>query len=168
MFTEQDCKRASIRAKRINFLIAGLAVIAGGMIYILCRTPDYSFFQWIRSMGFDGALAFLRAHSLPNGSKLPDWIVYSLPDGLWAFAYTLIILTIWYKSHSFLMYFWYATIPTLTIGSEILPWMGIIPGTFCLSDVVLILCGLFAGILAANLTLKQSTHENTQAIRNTG
>ena len=168
MFAKEDSIKAVIRARRINFLIAGIAVFTGGMIYVLCRPSDYSFFQWIRSMGFDGALSFLRIHSLPNGSQLPEWIVFSLPDGLWAFAYTLLILTIWFNSKSSWKYLWYATIPALTIGSEILPWQGIIPGTFCLSDLVIIVCGLIAGILTANINLKQSRHEKAQVFRNAG
>jgi len=165
MFTKQDWIKPAIRARRINFLIAGLAVFTGGMIYVLCRPLDYSFFQWIRSMGFDGALYFLRVHILPIGRQLPEWIIFSLPDGLWAFAYTLLILTIWAGSHSILKYVWYATIPILVMGFELLQGTGIAGGTFCTNDIILDTSGLLAGLVTAALTLNKSYYEISNEIR---
>ena len=109
MSTEQDSIKVAIRAKRINYLIAGIAVFAGGMIYVLCRSSAYFFFQWIRALDFHDELSLLRTHILPYGRRFPEWLIYSLPDGLWALAYTLVILTIWFNSNSSLKYFWYTT-----------------------------------------------------------
>jgi hypothetical protein len=165
MSTEQDSIKVAIRASRINVLIAGIAVLSGGMIYVLCRPLDYFFFQWIRSIGFDGALSFLRTHTLPDGSHLPEWIVYSLPDGLWAFAYTLIILTIWNGSNSILKYVWFATIPLLVLGVELLQWAGNIGGTFCFNDIILLITGLLAGMVTNIVTLNLSHYESSNEIQ---
>lgn len=164
MFTERDCIKAVTRARRINFLIAGIAVFTGGMIYVLCRTADFSFFRWIRSMGFDGELSILRDITLPYGRQLPEWIIFSLPDGLWSFAYTLMILTIWLDSKSILKYIWYATIPILVLGFELLQGTGIAGGTFCLNDVILVTTGLLAGLVTAIVTFNKSRYEISDEI----
>lgn len=167
MLSQKDWSITAIRIKRINFLIAGMAVLIGGLIYILCRPAEYSFFHWIRSLGFGGELSFLRAHSLPLGRRLPEWIIFSLPDGLWSFAYTLIILTIWTGSKSAIRYAWYASVPLLVIGSELLQVIGI-GGTFCLTDFILATAGLLAGIATTKVTLNKTNHENSTEIQHAG
>jgi hypothetical protein len=159
LFTQQDGSKKPIRAKRIILMMAGIAVFAGGMIYVLCRTSDFPFFSWIRRLGFDDELTFLRAHLLPYGRLLPEWVVFSLPDGLWSLALTLIMLTIWMDSHSILKYVWYATIPILVFGYELLQWTGIVSGTFCFNDIILVAAGLLAGMVLAILIFKKSNYE---------
>jgi hypothetical protein len=168
MVTQQDRIKQAIRAKRINFLIAAIAVFTGGTIYILCRPSDYSFFQWIRSLGFGGELASLRTHALPLGRQIPQWMIFSLPDGLWSFAYTLIILTIWVESKSILKYVWYASIPVLVFGSEFLQGTGITGGTFCINDIILVTAGLLAGIVTVIVTLNKSHNETLPEIHYLG
>lgn len=168
MFTQQGRTHDAMRARRINCLIAGLAVLAGGSIYFLGRPDEIGFVHWIRSVVPERLASLSAVHHPVYGSQLPGWIVFSLPDGLWAFAYTLFMITIWFKGNTILRYFWYATIPMLTLGSEILQWPGIIPGTFCVTDLVLITLGLVTGILTAGLTLKQSNYESEHAIFNAG
>ena len=168
MVTKSGRNHAAVKAKRINWFIAVLAVLAGGMIYILCRPIEITSVHWIRSILPVKLASLLAPHPTVFGIDLPGWIVFSLPDGLWAFAYTLIVLTIWLNDNYVTKYFWYATIPILTVGSEILQWPGIIPGTFCVIDLVFISLGVFTGILIALKTLKPWNHESKQAIFNAG
>ena len=47
-----------MRTSRIPLLIAGLAIVTGGLIYILFRPSEFVFFQWIRTLGFGQTLTF--------------------------------------------------------------------------------------------------------------
>ena len=76
-------------------------------------------------------------------------MLYSLPDGLWAFAYTIIIIAIWKGNKSYLRFFWYVSIPTLIFGFELLQLSGKFPGTFCIHDLAFCLAGIIAGIIIA-------------------
>jgi hypothetical protein len=78
---------------------------------------------------------------------LPKWIVYSLPNGLWAFAYALLITGIWSDSKSCVKYFWMGSIPVLVLGFEILQYPGIIRGTFSMQDIALGIAGITVGII---------------------
>jgi hypothetical protein len=107
------------------------------MIYLLLRTAEPATPDWI-----------------------PNWFVYSLPDGLWAFAYALFITNIWSGSRSRLKIFWMSTIPVLVLGFEFLQYAGIVRGTFCLQDLALGIMGIIAGVFFGLNNLKLNHHEN--------
>lgn len=100
----------------------------------------------------------IRYDSIHFSIHFPNWVVYSLPNGFWAFAYALIITAIWSGSISRLKYFWMSSIPLLVYGYEILQYFGVITGTFCRLDLALGTAGLLAGILIG-LTIKPDNHE---------
>jgi hypothetical protein len=141
------------------FWLSAIALLAGGIIYILFRTSEPVFFNWIRAAGLDNWLSFARKGSLSLTPYLPDWVVYSLPNGLWAFAYALLIIAIWSNSKSLLKYFWMASIPILVLGFEILQLAGFIPGTFCIQDMALGIAGLTIGIIVGMKIIKSNSHE---------
>ena len=143
----------------LDIFLCAFALILGGIIYILFRPKEVIFFTWIRLAGFDQWIGSLRQDSLSIMPMLPDWLIYSLPNGLWAFAYALLITRIWNNSLSGFKYFWMASIPGLVLGYEILQYSGIIHGTFCYSDLFAGLLGLSAGMVLGNKTIKQKKHE---------
>ena len=101
-------------------LLPFLTVFAGGMIYILFRPTEVIFFHYFSTIGIENWLAAVREKSLASYSFLPGWMVYSLPNGLWAFAYTFIVLRIWKGNTSIIKYFWFLSIPLLVFGFEVL------------------------------------------------
>lgn len=125
-------------------LMPSLTVLAGGLIYILFRPTEAVFLSWFSTLGIDSWLGAVRGSSVSVNSLLPNWMIYSLPNGLWAFAYTLIILRIWKGSNSIMKCFWYISIPVLVFGFEVLQYTGDLPGTFCR-------CDLLWGVLGINL-----------------
>ncbi len=127
--------------------LSSFAVFLGGLIYILFRPTEPLFFNWFSTVGTEILLNAVREKSLSINSFLPDWMVYSLPNGLWAFAYTLIILRIWKGSHSFIKYFWFLSIPILVFGFEVLQLTGGQRGTFCWSDLAWGALGITLGLL---------------------
>ena len=132
-----------------------LAILAGGFIYVLFRPGEPIFFHWLGSIGFENWLGTVREKSLSITRSLPPWMVYSLPNGLWAFAYTLLILTIWKGSHSRLKYGWFLSIPLLVFGFELLQFTGHLPGTFCKIDLLWGATGIILGVLTVNRTIYQ-------------
>lgn len=137
-----------IRYSLIRVMLAALlAVVLGGIIYLLFRPVEPVFFQWASHPIIDQWLKAARKVSLVHEPVIPSWIIYSLPNALWAFAYALIIARIWANSTSSLKYIWLASIPLLVVGYELMQLAGWIPGTFCLEDVGFGLAGLSIGWL---------------------
>lgn len=139
-----------LTAKYFNkayFILSFLALLSGGIIYLLFRTTDSVFFKWIGISENKSWIINVRDYTLKVGSSFPDWIVNSLPDGLWAFAYALLITGIWWRTNSNLKYVWMSSIPLLVIGFEFLQFFGIIAGTFSWTDIAFGTAGIISGII---------------------
>lgn len=145
-----------------KILLAGLALFAGGAIYIFLRSSDPLFFQWVEHMGMGGSFTWLRNTGWLSETDVPSWFRYALPDALWAFAYALLISSIWSGSHSPIRYFWLASIPVLILGFEFAQLAGLLPGTFCPVDLTFsvtgLILGIYLGILNPNAPENEEIH----------
>ncbi|MED5373240.1 MAG: hypothetical protein VX899_19635 [Myxococcota bacterium] len=70
-------------------------VLTGAGIYLLWRPTTLRVFGWLGQLGMDGPLRGARELALPFGQALPAWVLYSLPDGLWALALSAAMARIW-------------------------------------------------------------------------
>lgn len=143
---------------RLCIILSAASLLAGGIIYMLFRPSEALFLNWPNAFRLSRWIRPIRCESIHFSSLFPNWVVYSLPNAFWAFAYALLITAIWSGSISRLKYFWMTSIPLLVYGYEILQYFGVIPGTFCRLDLVLGTAGLIAGILIG-LTIKPDNHE---------
>jgi hypothetical protein len=99
-------------------------------------------FSWYETIGLGGLTKELRKLTFQFSDKIPEWILFSLPDGLWIFSYVSLMLFIWQNSVSIKNIFWISIIPILAIGSEIGQLFGLVPGTFDFADLLLYLFGM--------------------------
>lgn len=144
---------------RICICLSAFSILTGGIIYILFRASEPLFFRWLNVAGFEHWLAVIRQHSLNHDPILSEWIVFSLPNGLWAFAYALVITSIWSGSKSRLRFPWTTSIPVLVWGYELFQYAGILPGTFCFQDLALGSLGLITGMAVGLKIDKTNTNE---------
>lgn len=117
------------------------ALLLGGGIYILCRTSNLLMFNWIDFLTLTDFVNELRYYTLQYSTYFPDWVIYSLPDGLWVFSYLSLSLFTWKNILTTTNMIWIFIIPVLAIGSELAQWFEIVPGTFDPTDLVLYLIG---------------------------
>jgi len=142
-----------------SILLSAIAMLLGGVIYILLRSHEPQFFALFTEIGLGNWLNSVRQSSLSASAILPKWIIFSLPNGLWAFAYSLIIKTIWSGSKSKIKYFWIISIPVLVLGFETLQLTKVIRGTFSIQDIVFGIGGIIIGIIVGNKITKIKNHE---------
>jgi hypothetical protein len=135
-----------------------ITLLLGGIIYIFFRESEPVFFRWFLNSETINWIKVVRQTSLPLRIYLPYWIIFSLPDGLWAFAYSMLITNIWIDSKSRARYFWMANILIFILGFEILQYLGILNGTFCIQDLILEMAGAIFGFLLV-ITLKNKNDE---------
>jgi len=144
----------SVHYPKTKIILLSIAsVFCGGLIYVLFRPTEPIFFDWFNTIGIENYIESIRGKSTTISPFLPGWIVFSLPSGLWAFAYTLFILCIWSGSKSVIKYFWYLSIPVLLFGAEFLQLIGNLPGTFCWKDVFATTVGTIVGIITQKIIL---------------
>ena len=144
------------------FVFSFLALFTGGIIYMLLRPSEAEFFNWLSFTGIEKWIHLVRIKTGLLKQYFPEWFVYSLPDGLWAFAYSLIIITIWTNSKSKLKYLWLTSIPVLVLGFEILQYTGILKGTFSTGDILFGILGMTGGYIIGVKLLKSYSYEKNQ------
>jgi hypothetical protein len=132
-------------------LISFLSLFAGGWIYALARPGEAYFVRGVETLGLGMWIETLRSVTLPLSTALPEWMIFSLPNGLWAFSYSLVIVHIWHKRPTITGILCLASVPVVPVAYECWQYLRILPGTGCLVDV-------FLGLLGAGLGLYGAKH----------
>lgn len=137
--------------KIASYSIAMILILLGGLIYILYRPLSLAMFYAFGISESTGWLAFLRGHVPIDVS---GWIIYALPDGLWACSYVVFIGCIW--NFEFPKYLPVALIiPIIGIASEALQGIGLMPGVFDWIDVLMYFAGGSVGLIYLLIVQKQ-------------
>lgn len=126
-----------------QFIIGHLiTLLISGLIYILFRSSSLLMFYWYNTLGIKNCLKNIRNYTIPLSNKSPEWIIFSLPDGLWIFSYVSFMLLIWKNTISKQSIFWILAIPIIAISSEIGQFLGLVIGTFDITDLILYILGV--------------------------
>lgn len=113
----------------------------GGMIYLMFRSESLVMFRWCEMLHIKKYVDSLRISYI-----LPQWVIYSLPDGLWLCSYVLFVSAIWnFDLKQGWPYIF--SLPAIAIGSELAQAFGWINGTFDWIDLVCYVFGLLAGCM---------------------
>jgi hypothetical protein len=80
-------------------------------------------FKWFQNLGIGNEINEIRKLTIPLSKSLPDWILYSLPDGLWVFSYMALMLFIWNRNITAQNILWFFLVPILAIGSEVFQYL---------------------------------------------
>ncbi|UQB67586.1 hypothetical protein [Epilithonimonas zeae] len=117
------------------------SLILGTSIYILFRSSTLKVFSWLNYFGINILDSNIRKSALEVSKNIPDWVLLSLPDGLWLFSYVCLMLYIWKNSITIQNLFWISIIPAIAIASEVAQCFGILQGTFDPMDLMLYILG---------------------------
>jgi hypothetical protein len=105
-------------------------------------------FQWFRFINIDETIFEFRPITLKFLPNLPNWFLYSLPDGLFLSSYVSLMLAIWNLEFHAQSIFWIFSIPVIVILSEIGQKLLIVPGTFDLMDLLFYILGVIMPLVA--------------------
>jgi hypothetical protein len=111
------------------------SLFTGGYIYILFRDSSLLLFGWIEKLGAGSMTVIVREQTLPFGNSLPQWVLFSLPDGLWLFSYVCFTLYLWQNSLTKSALLWVFFLPVLAILHEFAQLIEIMDGTFDPLDI---------------------------------
>ena len=132
-----------------------IPIIIGGLIYILFRSTSLRMFKWLSFLGFDNIIQIARTYLIDVKSKIPSWVYFSLPDGLWIYSFTSAILIYW-NNNLQKAKIWLLIPITSGILFEIFQYFKLFPGTFDFLDLCFSLCCLILSIFTINLKYKQN------------
>ena len=111
-----------------------MLLMIGCLIYLLFRSKTLYIYLWCKSLGLSALIDKLRFAVLDW--SVPDFIKYSLPDGLYCAAYLFIMDAIWHDEKNKVKYLLISIVPIITITSEMLQIFNVVPGTFDIMDLV--------------------------------
>lgn len=109
-------------------------LMLGCVIYLLFRSKTLNIYQWCSSLGLAKIIDYARF--CVYDWSLPDFVKYSLPDGLYCAAYILFIDAIWQDNNNLIKHIVIAIVPIVTISTEILQYYGLVKGTFDSYDLL--------------------------------
>lgn len=140
--------RVSIAQFRLFTLALGTVapLTLGGLIYIALRPTSLLMFDWFEYTGLSPLVTDFRLITHPLRSQLPNWAVYSFPQGAWVWFGTMTMQCIWQPLRSAAGHLWIAFSCLLAIGGEIAQGLKLVTGTFDLTDIVSSLLGYFAAL----------------------
>jgi hypothetical protein len=152
-------ERASIPGPGLRFVLlyCALPILVGGAIYLAFRDTSLLMFRWAGWIGLDTAVEAMRVHTMPYRPAIPDWILFSVPDGVWVFACTAFFARLWHDGPWYFRVFWIGLGPALAIGGELgqLPSIGLVPGTFDVADLLFYVLSLVAALWLTHLALRR-------------
>ena len=111
-----------------------LFLLCGGAIYLLFRSKTLYIYVWCKALGMGSLVDSLRLFVLDW--DVPDFIKFSLSDGLYCAAYLLIIDALWHGYYQWQKYLFITVIPFVTISSEVLQYFSLVKGTFDFYDLI--------------------------------
>ena len=129
---------------RKEWILSFLLIFSGGMIYILYRPENILLFRLTDSLGVTPLIDVVRSST--SRVILPSFIINSLPAGLWAGAY-LMMMYITTKFHTKRIRLMLALpLPIMAIILEFMQLLGWCPGTFDIYDLICYIVPLFVFI----------------------
>ena len=119
--------------------------LVGSGIYLCLRSADLQMFQLFPN----GELPYWarRIRVYAESLNVPEWVRFSLPDGLWLLAYLLLIDGIWGGQYSPTSLFFLAVLPIAIMTAEFLQMIHVIPGVGDWMDMLCYLMGIILFII---------------------
>ncbi|HUR31485.1 MAG TPA: hypothetical protein VMZ69_08620 [Saprospiraceae bacterium] len=126
-------------------IISTASLLLGALLYSATRSESIYLNQFVSQFGDGAVLRFFQ--KLIHNTDIPEWIIYSLPDGLWMFALILLILMLWDFKLNKGSFLWVIIAFFLGILFEALQGLHIVRGTFDIIDIYFILIAVILPIL---------------------
>jgi hypothetical protein len=135
-----------MRQSRFSFFVifVALPLILGTAIYLLWRADTLTAFRWFMVIEMSDTLDTLR--DVVGHWSGPQWALYSLPGGLWAFAATNAMGAMWLKDWHPESFVWIALPLVFAWGTEWAQFFQQFAGTYSALDLFAYLLGWFGGI----------------------
>lgn len=117
-----------------EWIVATILLLIGCTIYLLFRPQNLLMFKIIDGLGGMSNVVSLRMYI--NHNCFPDFIIYSLPVGLWTASYLMMmyLITKGYTRKSRLMLA--LPLPIIAIVLEFMQLLGLCIGTFDVYDLI--------------------------------
>ena len=126
--------------KSPNFQCAIVAILVGTFIYVAYGSDTLIINKVLRALHLGGLIDSLRTLAPAGLAPMRNQV----PDGLWVFAGTTLMLSVWAGKPSGAQ-LWILCPLFFGIAGELGQYINVVPGTFDMSDIVSMLIGYILG-----------------------
>lgn len=134
-----------------------LPVLIGGSLYVTFRSKTIRLFDWLERIGLEEILHGFRSIIIPYKKDIPSWIYYSLPDGLWVYAFASALIIYWNQEIEKVKYWLLVPIVSGTF-LEIAQGLNLLQGTFDFLDLAFTILPLILSV-TINYNFKQNDEQ---------
>ena len=128
-------------------IIAGLIfLLTGSYLYLKFRSETLLMFKWAENLGLDFIVSSIRGSSEGLNSDRMKYIIFSAPYGLWVISFCCFIGAIWHKDSSLSAIILRLIVPVIAVSSELLQFVGFLPGTFDINDLLVLIVSTIIGL----------------------
>lgn len=154
-------------SKKKFFLII-FPLFLGVFIYIFFRSRHLFYYNFFHILDIDENIREYRILIWKYRKSIPNWIIYSLPDGLWLYSLGIALL---YGSRSFTLdSLLFSGITCFMVFFEFFQRRfgghGSLVGTFDLTDIYCFTGGFFLALLTSFFSIKNQLISFSQQIKN--
>lgn len=124
--------------KYLNLILhVFVPVLFGALIYILFRKESLTVFLWIENISLLDEVMFIRSLLSETKKKIPEIILYSLPDGIWVYSATYFMIAIWKNNLKDISAWFWIFVPFIcSIVAELLQSVQVVEGSYCSYDMM--------------------------------
>ena len=123
----------------------------GSYLYLKFRSETLLMFKWAENLGFDFIVSSIRRSFEGLNLYQMNYFVFSAPYGLWVISFCCFIGAIWHKDSSVSAIIWRLFVPVIAISSEILQFVGFLPGTYDINDLLVLFVSTIIGLIISFL-----------------
>lgn len=121
------------RNEKLELTAGAVTLFIGCAIYLLFRSPSINLYRWSSATVFGDIIIVMR--QAVNSWNIPDFVKYSLPDGLYCISFILLMDALWHDSKSWARHIIILSIPLIACLHEVAQGIGIAEGTFDIADI---------------------------------
>ena len=137
---------SGIYMRRLKIIAGFIFLIFGSFLYLKFRSETLLMFKWAENLGLNYIISSIRESSSVLNSPQMKYVVFSAPFGMWVISFCCFIGAIWHKDSSVTAIIWRLFAPAIAISSELLQFVGVIPGTFDTNDLLVLIVSTIIGI----------------------
>ena len=132
--------------RSLKIIVGLIFLLTGSYLYFKFRSETLLMFKWAENLGLDFIVNSIRGSFEGLNSDRMKYIIFSAPYGFWVISFCCFIGAIWHKDSSLSAIILRLIVPVIAVSSELLQFVGFLPGTFDINDLLVLIVSTIIGL----------------------
>ena len=132
--------------RALKIFVGLIFLLIGSYLYLKFRSETLLMFKWAKNLGLDFIVSSIRGSFESLNSDRIKYLIFSVPYGLWVISFCCFIGAIWHKDSSLSAIILRLIVPVIAVSSEFLQFVGFLPGTFDINDLLVLIVSTIIGL----------------------